>query len=161
MARYINFEIFSFGVVIFWEKNTWILVTGWLLNKNWHQFKVCESPEVGIFMSGSWDWVIFGAQEQLWPDAYPDTINDPNGMRTYNPLPMSHKSYPLRHGCALGWLLDRTGKIFPCIHWVWGLINTYIHTLPDFQSYYHMLVSSVITVCDELSFKLPLNCFCT
>ena len=36
-----------------------------------------RTPEVGFFMSRSLDWVISGAQEQLWSDGLPDTTQRP------------------------------------------------------------------------------------
>ena len=36
---------------------------------------------------------MFGAQEKLWFDALPDTTNDPDGIRTHDPLTMSRKRY--------------------------------------------------------------------
>ena len=60
-----------------------------------------RNPEVGIVLSGLWDWVNSGAQENLWPDAIPDPSKAPYGSRT-NPLPIDHEpqvlsteSYPL------------------------------------------------------------------
>ena len=43
-----------------------------------------RNPELGFFLSGSWEWFVFGAQEQLWSDAIPDTTNDPDGIQIHN-----------------------------------------------------------------------------
>ena len=53
-----------------------------------------------FFLSESWHRVMFGAQEQLWSDVYPDTTIDPDGIRTLNPLTISRECYPLSNGCS-------------------------------------------------------------
>ena len=40
------------------------------------------NPEAGFFLSGSWEWVIFGAQAQLCLDALSDTTNYPVVIQT-------------------------------------------------------------------------------
>mgnify|MGYP001802131798 CR=1 FL=1 len=43
-------------------------------------------PELGFFLSRSWDWFAFGAQEHRRLDALLDITNDPDGILTRNPL---------------------------------------------------------------------------
>ena len=44
-----------------------------------------------FFLGGSWDWFFLGVQEHFWLDARPDTTNEPDWIRTQNPLIFSHK----------------------------------------------------------------------
>ena len=57
-----------------------------------------RNPELAFFLSGSGDWFVFGAQEHLLSHAFPDTTNDPNGIRTHDPrLLMQGDSTVSRH----------------------------------------------------------------
>ena len=49
-------------------------------------YPVRKTLKWAFFLSGSWEWVIFGAQAQLCLDALSDTTNDPVVIRT------THKS---------------------------------------------------------------------
>ena len=59
-----------------------------------------RNPELGFVLSRSWDWFVFGAQEQLWSDALLDTTNDPDGIQTHDQMTMSRNRYPLSHCCS-------------------------------------------------------------
>ena len=59
-----------------------------------------KNPELGFFLRGYWDRFVFGAQEHLLSNALPDTTNDPNGIRTHDPLTMIRKRYPLMQGAS-------------------------------------------------------------
>ena len=60
-----------------------------------------RNPEAGFFMSGSWEWVIFGAQGKSCLDAFSDTTNDLVTCDSKNPRIMSSRRYSLSHGCSL------------------------------------------------------------
>ena len=83
-----------------------------------------RNPELGFFLSGSWDWFVFGAQEQLRSDDLSDTTinliifiksmdttNDSEGFWTQESLTMSHKRYPLSHG----WYWQSLKAIMPML----------------------------------------------
>ena len=59
-----------------------------------------KNPDRAFFWAGLGTVFVFGAQEQLWTDALPDTANGPDGIQTRAPLTMSRKPYPLSHSCS-------------------------------------------------------------
>ena len=50
-----------------------------------------KNPELGFFLSVAWGWFVFGAQEQLWSDALPDTTYNPDRIWTHYPLAIDHE----------------------------------------------------------------------
>ena len=90
-------------------------------NLNWAFFWA------GLRTDLSWE-----QKEQLWPDAPPDTTNDPDGIRSQDLLTMSRKCYPLSHGYSLS-----NGICFPVLCWplcmvhkaipIWSILD---HQMP-------------------------------
>ena len=93
------------------------------------------------YWSGSLDWGISGAQEQLWSDALPGATNDPDGVWTHSPLTMCCKCYPLSHGCSLN-IHKLTHVIFVFRAWQ-ALITIWFFTV-KLQSWWAMEALSLL-----------------